>query len=66
VLGYGLISWFLGVYRVQDTKKEQFVTNVIHVEIQRCYLYIAHHVVRAVNVIVVYRAKHNIVDSDMV
>jgi hypothetical protein len=56
----------LGVYKVQGKTKEEFVTNVIHVEIQCCHLYIACHVVRATNAAIVYWIKLNIIDYDMV
>jgi hypothetical protein len=56
----------LGVYRVQETIKEEFVANGIQVEMQCCHLYIVCHATRAVNVIVIYRAKHAIGDNDMV
>jgi hypothetical protein len=39
----------LGVYRVQGKSKEEFFTNVIQVEVQRCHLYIAHHVAKVAN-----------------
>jgi hypothetical protein len=56
----------LGVYKVQGTTKEEFVANVIQVEMQRCHLYTAYHVPRATNVTITYRAKHEIVNNDMV
>jgi hypothetical protein len=46
---YGLICWFFGVYKVQETKKEKFVANAVQVEMQRRHLYIAHHATRATN-----------------
>jgi hypothetical protein len=33
---------------------------------QRCHLYTTHHVTRATNAVASYRAKHEIVDNDMV
>ncbi len=58
--------WFLGVYRVQGIIKEEFVTNVVQVKMQRHHLYTSCHVAKATNVITTYRAKHGIVDNDMV
>jgi hypothetical protein len=55
----------LGVYRVQDQTKAQFVANVVQVEMQRRHFYIVHHVAKAINVAAAYRAKHGIVDTDM-
>jgi hypothetical protein len=54
------------VYKVQETTKEEFVANAIHVEMQRCHLHIARHVARAANVIATYRAKHEIIHNDKV
>jgi hypothetical protein len=56
----------LGVYKVQETTKEEFGANVVQVEMQCCHLCIAHHVARAANVATTYRAKHEIVNNDMV
>jgi hypothetical protein len=50
----------LGVYKVQETTKEKFVTNIVHVEMQCCHLYIPHHATTA------YQTKHGIEDNDMV
>jgi hypothetical protein len=44
-----LIWWFLGVYRVQDITKEEFVTNAVQVEMQWCHLYIARHAAKVAN-----------------
>jgi hypothetical protein len=55
----------LGVYRVQDQTQEEFVANVIQVEMQRRHFYIARHVAKVENVVATYRAKHGIVDTDM-
>jgi len=55
----------LGVYRVHDQTKAQFVANAVHVEMQRCHFYTIHHVAKAANAATVYRAKHGIVDIDM-
>jgi hypothetical protein len=55
----------LGVYRVQDQTKAQFVANEIQVEMQRRHFYIVHHVAKAANARAAYRAKHGIVDTDM-
>jgi hypothetical protein len=56
----------LGVYRVQDTTKEEFVVNAIHVEMQCYHLYIVCHAERVANAIAVYQVKHDIVINDMV
>jgi hypothetical protein len=56
----------LGIYKVQSITKEEFVANVIHVEMQRRHMYIVCHETMVVNVIIAYRIKHGIVDSDMV
>ncbi len=56
----------LGVYRVQGTTKEECVPNVVHVEMKCHHLYIVHDAIKATNVAVVYRTKHDIVDNDMV
>jgi len=55
----------LGVYRVQDQTKAQFVANAIQVEMQRCHFYTTHHAAKVANVAATYRAKHGIVDTDM-
>jgi len=56
----------LGVYKVQGTTKEKFVANVVQVEMQHHHLYIVHHVAKVTNAIIVYGAKHEIIDNDMV
>jgi len=61
----GLIWWFLGVYRVQDQTKAQFVANAIQVEMQRRHLYITRHAAKAANATAAYRTKHEIIDSDV-
>jgi hypothetical protein len=55
----------LGVYRVQDKIKEEFVTNAVHVEMQRRHFYTVRHGAKVVNGATTYRAKHEIVDIDM-
>jgi hypothetical protein len=55
----------LGVHRVQDQTQEEFVVNAVRVEMQRRHFYIAHHVGKATNATIAYRAKHEIVDIDM-
>jgi hypothetical protein len=55
----------LGVYRVQDQTKAQFVINAVQVEMQRRHFYTVHHVTKVANATVAYRAKHGIVDTDM-
>jgi hypothetical protein len=55
-----------GIYKVQGITNEELVANVIHVEMQHHHLYIVCHATMVVNVVATYRAKHNIVNSDMV
>jgi hypothetical protein len=55
----------LGVSRVQDQTKAQFIANAVQVEMQRRYLYTTHHAANVANVAAAYRAKHGIVDTDM-
>ncbi len=50
----GFIWWFLGVYRVQGTTKEEFDANVVHVEMQHRHLYIVHHAAKTIKAIVTY------------
>jgi hypothetical protein len=56
----------LGVYKVQKITKEEFVTNVIQIEMQCHYLYTICHVIRATNVGTIYWIKHETVNNDMV
>jgi hypothetical protein len=56
----------LGVYRVQETTKEEFVVNVVKVEMQPHHLYIIVHATKDANATTVYRTKHRIIDYDMV
>jgi hypothetical protein len=56
----------LGVYRVEETTKEEFVANVVEVEMQFHHFDTAHHATKVANVTVAYRTKHGIVDIDMV
>ncbi len=59
----------MGVYKVQETTKEKFVANAVHVEMQRHHLYIVVHASKAANAAYAtyaYRAKHGIVNNDMV
>ncbi len=62
---YSLIWWFLGVYKIQDQTKAQFVANAIQVEMQRRHFYTTHHAAKVANATAAYRAKHEIVDIDM-
>jgi len=64
VLGFNLVVF--GVYRVEETTKEKFVTNVVQVEMQRCHFYIVRHATKVANVTTIYRTKHGIIDTDMV
>ncbi len=56
----------LGVYRVEETTKEEFVANAVQVEMQRRHFYIACHATRAANATAIYRTKHGIIDINMV
>jgi hypothetical protein len=56
----------LGVYRVEETIKDDFVANAIQVEMQCRHFYITCHAARAANVVVTYRTKHKIIDTNMV
>jgi hypothetical protein len=40
---------FFGVYKVQETTKEEFVATVVQVEMQHRHLYTACHAARATN-----------------
>jgi len=64
VLGFNLVV--LGVYRVEEITKEEFIANVVQVEIQRRHFYTTRHAARAANVATAYRTKHEIIDIDMV
>jgi len=55
----------LGVYRVQDQIKAQFVANAVQVQMQRHHFYTTHHAAKAANATAAYRAKHGIVDTNM-
>jgi hypothetical protein len=55
----------LGVYRVQDQTKAQFVVNVVQVEMQCRHFYTIHHAAKAANAAAAYRTKHEIIDTDM-
>jgi len=55
----------LGVYKVQDQTKAQFVATVVQVEMQRRHFYTARHAGNAANAATAYRVKHGIVDTDM-
>jgi len=56
----------LGVYKVQEITKEEFVANAVQVEMQCCHLYITCHATRTANAIAIYQAKHEIMNNDMV
>ncbi len=56
----------MGIYRVEETTKEKFVANVVQVEMQHCHFYTFCHASKDANAIAAYRAKHKIVDTDMV
>jgi hypothetical protein len=55
----------LGVYRVQDQTNAQFVANAVLVEMQRRHFYTTCHVAKVANATAAYRAKHEIIDTDM-
>jgi len=55
----------LGVYKVQDQTKAQFGANAVQVEMQRRHFYTIHHVAKVANATAAYRAKHEIIDTDM-
>jgi hypothetical protein len=55
----------LGVYKVHDQTQEEFVANATQVEMQRRHFYTACHAAKAANATTPYRAKHEIVDTDM-
>ncbi len=61
----GLTWWFLGVYKVQGQTQEEFVATVVQVEMQRRHLYTARYAAKVVNAAAAYRAKHEIIDTDM-
>jgi hypothetical protein len=44
----------LGVYSVREIIKEEFVANVVQVEMQHRHLYIVCHVAKVANVTVAY------------
>jgi hypothetical protein len=56
----------LCVYKVEETTKEEFVANAVQVEMQHRHFYTLRHVINATNATVAYRAKQEIVDTDMV
>ncbi len=56
----------MGVYRVEEITKEEFVANAIQAEMQHCHLYTIRHAKNVTNSIFSYQTKHEIVDDDMV
>jgi hypothetical protein len=56
----------LGVYRVQETTKEEFVANAIQVEMQHRHFYTTHHATRVANATTTYRAKHGVINTNMI
>jgi hypothetical protein len=44
----------LGVYRVQDQTQEEFVANVVQVEMQYRHFYTTRHAAKAANATVTY------------
>jgi thiamine pyrophosphate-dependent acetolactate synthase large subunit-like protein len=55
----------LGVYKVQGQTQEEFVAIAVQVKMQRCHFYTTRHEAKAANAAAAYRAKHEIVDTDM-
>jgi hypothetical protein len=55
-----------GVYRVEETTKEEFVANIVQVEMQRRHFYITRHATRVANAVTAYRTKHGIINTNMV
>jgi hypothetical protein len=62
----GLIWWYLGVYRVEETTKEEFVTNAVQVEMQHCHFYSLSHATKVANAVVVFRTIHGTINTYMV
>ncbi len=56
----------MGVYRVEETTKEEFVANAVQVEMQCRHFYTLRDEVKATNAVAAYQIKHRIVDNDMV
>jgi len=56
----------LGVYKIQGITKEEFVTNVVWVDMQGRHLYTARHAIRVINATAIHRTKHEIINNDMV
>jgi hypothetical protein len=56
----------LGVYKVEETIKENFVANAIKVEMQCRHFYIFRHATKVGNAATTYQTKHKIVHTDMV
>jgi hypothetical protein len=64
VLGFNLVV--LGVYKVEETTKEEFVANVVQIEMQHRHFYTSRHATRATNAVAAYRIKCEIIDINMV
>ncbi len=56
----------MGVYKVEETTKEEFVVNEVQVEMQRRNFYTFCHAAKVANATAAYQAKHEIIDTDMV
>ncbi len=56
----------MGVYKVEETTKEEFVANAVQVEMQRHHFYTTCHVTKVASVTTVYLTKHEIINIDMV
>jgi len=44
----------LGVYRVKEIIKEEFIANAVQVEMERHHFYTLHHAAKAINVTTAY------------
>jgi hypothetical protein len=44
----------LGVYRVEETTKEEFVANAVQVEMQHRHFYTLRHAIKATNATTTY------------
>ncbi len=56
----------MNVYKDEEITKEEFVENVVQVEMQCRHFHIACHVANVTIAIVASQTKHEIVNTDMV
>jgi hypothetical protein len=56
----------LGVYKVKEITKEEFVANAVQVEMQHYHFYILSHAIKVVNVVAAFRTIHGIINIYMV